>query len=52
MVELPTVDVLKGILRQLVPDRSQVQAKLADVLEAELVSNCSIDRQELNEAVL
>ena len=52
MVELPTVDVLKGILRQLVPDRSQVQAKLADVLKAELVSNCTIDRQELYEAVL
>ena len=43
VVELPTVDVLKGILCQLVPDRSQMQTKLADVLEAELVSDCTID---------
>ena len=52
MIELPAVDVLQCILRQLVANSSQVHAQLADVLETELVADRAIDGKQLNETVL
>ena len=52
MVELPAVDVLQGILGKVIPDCSQMQAKLSDVLEAHLIANRPVNRKQLNEAVL
>ena len=52
MVELPGVDVFQCIFSQIVSDCAQVQTELSDILEAQLVPNAPINRQELNEAVL
>jgi len=52
VVELPAINVLQGILGQIVSDCSQVQAQLSDILETQLVTNASINREQLDEAVL
>ena len=52
MVELPGVDVFESIFSQIVSDCAQVQTELSDILEAQLVANAPVNRQELNEAVL
>ena len=52
VVELPGVDVFECIFSQIVSDCAQVQTELSDILEAELIPNAPINRQELNEAVL
>ena len=39
VIELPTVDVLKGVLAQCVSDCAQMQAQLSDILETKLVAD-------------
>ena len=50
--ELPRVDVLDSVLRQIVPDVPDVQAKLSDVEEAQLIAGDQVESQDLGEAVL
>ena len=52
MVELPGVNVFECIFSQIVSDCAQVQTELSDILEAQLVANAPVNRQELNKAVL
>ena len=43
MVELPRVDVFEHVFGQVVADRAEMQAELANVLKAQLVADLSID---------
>lgn len=52
VIELPAIHVLHGVLTEVVPGVSEMEAQLTDVQESKLVAVCNIEVKHLNKTVL